>query len=169
KEAFPAVTRVAVLHDPTTSPTVLKEIENSGRRLKVQLQIIEARVPEELEGAFKKAAEGRAAAVSILASPFFQSQQIRLGKLAIEHRLPTMGPQREYVEAGGLFSYGPDFRLLGVRIAIFVDRILKGTKPADLPVEQAMTLEIVINLKNTKTLRIRLPPSLLARADQGIE
>ena len=90
-----AVTRVAVLHDPTTSPTVLKEIENTGRRLKVQLQIIEARVPEDLEGVFRTAAEGRAAAVSILASPFFQSQQIRLGKLAIEHRLPTMVPHRE--------------------------------------------------------------------------
>src|SRR4029453_6449345 len=115
------------------------------------------------------AAEGGAAAFSILASPFFQSQQIRLGKLALEHRLPTMVPHREYVEAGGLFSYGPDFRLLGIRISIFVDRILKGAKPADLPVEQAMKFELVINPKTAKTLGITIPPSLLARADQVIE
>jgi len=169
KEAFPAVTRVAVLHDPTTSPTVLKEMEDGGRRLKVQLQIIEARAPEELDGAFRKAAEWRAAALSILASPFFQSQRLRIAKLGIEHRLPTMVPHRAYVEAGGFISYGPDFRDLGRRTAVFVDKILKGAKPADLPVEQAAKFELVINLKTARALGLTVPPALLARADQVIE
>jgi putative tryptophan/tyrosine transport system substrate-binding protein len=169
KEAFPAVTRVAVLHDPTTSPTVLKEMEDGGRRLKVQLQIIEARAPEDLEAVFRKATEWRAAALSILASPFFQAQRGRIAKLAIEHRLPTMVPHRAYVEAGGLISYGPDFRDLGRRTAVFVDKILKGAKAADLPVEQATKFELVINLKTAKALGLTIPPSLLARADQVIE
>ena len=169
KEAFPAVTRVAVLHDPTTSPTVLKETEDGGRRLKVQLQIIEARAPEDLDGAFRKAADWRAAALSILASPFFQSQRSRIATLGIEHRLPTMVPHRAYVEAGGFISYGPDFRDLGRRTAVFVDKILKGAKPADLPVEQATKFELVINMKTAKALGLTIPPSLLLRADQVIE
>jgi putative ABC transport system substrate-binding protein len=169
KEAFPAVTRIAVLHDPTTSPTVLKEMEEAGRRLKVQLLVIEARTAEELDGAFRKATEWRAAALSILASPFFQSQRVRVAKLAVEHRLPTMVPHRSYVEAGGFMSYGPDFRDLSRRTAVFVDKILKGAKPADLPVEQARTFEVVINLRTARALGITVPKPLLRRADHVIE
>ena len=122
-----------------------------------------------MDRVFRKAAEWRAEALSILASPFFQSQRSRIAKLAIEHRLPTMVPHRAYVEAGGLISYGPDFRDLGRRTAVFVDKILKGAKPADLPIQQATTFELVINLKTAKLLGLTIPPSLLVRADQVIE
>jgi putative ABC transport system substrate-binding protein len=169
KEAFPTVARVAALYDPTTSPTVLKELEDGARRLKVHLQILEARTPEDLDGVFRKATEWQAAALSVLASPFFQSQRVRIAKLAIEHRLPTMVPHRGYVEAGGLISYGPDFRDLSRRTAVFVDKILRGAKPADLPVEQATKFELVINLKTAKALGLTIPASLRARADQVIE
>jgi putative tryptophan/tyrosine transport system substrate-binding protein len=169
KEAFPTVARVAALYDPTTSPTVLKEMENGAKRLKVRLQILEARAPEDLDEAFKKASEWKAAALSILASPFFRSQRVRIAALAIEHHFPTMVPHRAYVEAGGLISYGPDFRDLIRRASVFVDKILKGAKPADLPVEQATKFELVINLKTAKALGLMIPPSVLGRADQVIE
>jgi putative ABC transport system substrate-binding protein len=169
KEAFPTVARVAALYDPTTSPTVLKEMEDGARRLKVHLQILEARAPEELDGAFKKASEWKAAALSILASPFFRSQRVRIAALALEHHFPTMVPHRAYVEAGGLISYGPDFRDLIRRASVFVDKILRGARPANLPVEQATKFELVINLKTAKALGLTIPQSLLLRADQVIE
>ena len=169
KEAFPTLTRVAVLYDPTTSATVLKEMEDGARQLKVQLQILEVRASEDLDRAFTKATEWRAAALSILASPFFQSQRVRIAKLAIEHRLPSMVPHRTYVEAGGLLSYGPDFRDLNRRISVFVDKILKGAKPADLPIEQPTKFELVINMKTAKALGLTIPQSLLSRADQVIQ
>jgi len=169
KEAFPTLTRVAVLYDPTTSATVVKEMEDGARQLKVQLQILEVRASEDLDRAFTKATEWRAAALSILASPFFQSQRVRIAKLAIEHRLPSMVPHRTYVEAGGLLSYGPDFRDLNRRISVFVDKILKGAKPADLPIEQPTKFELVINLKTAKALGLTIPQTLLLRADQVIE
>jgi putative ABC transport system substrate-binding protein len=168
-EAFPTATRVTVLYDPLTSTTVLKEMEDGARRLTVELQILEVRAPEDLDGAFKKATKWRAAALSILASPFFQSQRVRIAKLAVEHRLPTMVPHRAYVEAGGLLSYGPDFRDLNRRTAVFVNKILKGAKPADLPVEQPTKFELVINLKTAKALGLTIPQSVLLRADQVIE
>jgi putative tryptophan/tyrosine transport system substrate-binding protein len=169
KEAFPTVARVAALYDPTTSPTVLKEMEDGAKQLKVRLQILEARAPAELDGAFKKASEWKATAVSILASPFFRSQRVRIAALALGHHFPTMVPHRAYVEAGGLISYGPDFRDLIRRASVFVDKILRGAKPADLPVEQATKFELVINLKTAKALGITIPHSLLLRADQVIQ
>ena len=168
-EAFPRATRVAVLYDPMTSASVAAEMKDGARRLKVELQVLEVRGPEDLDGAFKKATEWRAAALSVLASPSFQSQRVRIAKLALAHRLPTMVPHRTYVEAGGLLSYGPDFRDLNRRTAVFVDRILKGAKPADLPVEQPTKFELVINLKTAKALGLTIPQSLLVRADEIIQ
>ena len=168
-EAFPTATRVAVLYDPMTSATVLKEIEDAARRLKVELQVLEVRTPEDLDGAFRRATKWRAAALSILASPFFQSQRVRIAKLAIAHRLPSMVPHRGYVEAGGLLSYGPDFRDLNRRTAVFVDKILKGARPADLPVEQPTKFELVVNLKTAKALGLTMPQSILTRADEIIQ
>jgi putative ABC transport system substrate-binding protein len=169
KEAFPTVARVAALYDPTTSLTVVKEMEDGARRLKVHLQVLEARAPEDLDGAFKKASKWRATALSILASPFFRSQRVRIAALALEHHFPTMVPHRAYVEAGGLLSYGPDFRDLNRRTAVLVDKILKGAKPADLPVEQPTKFDMVINLKTAKALGLTIPQSLLLRADEIIE
>ena len=168
-EAFPRATRVAVLYDPMTSASVAEEMKDGARRLNVELQLLEVRGPEDLDGAFKKATAWRAAALSVLASPFFQSQRVRIAKLALVHRLPTMVPHRAYVEAGGLLSYGPDFRDLNRRTAVFVDKILRGAKPADLPVEQPTKFELVINLKTAKVLGLTIPQTLLLRADQVIE
>jgi len=169
-EAFPTATRVTVLYDPMTSATVvLKEMEDGARRLKVELQVLEVRGPEDLDGSFKKATRWRAAALSILASPFFQSQRVRIAKLAVEHRLPTMVPHRAYVDAGSLLSYGPDFRDLNRRTAAYVDKILRGAKPSDLPVEQPTKFELVINLKTAKAIGLTIPQSLLVRADEIIQ
>jgi len=169
KEAFPKASRVAVLYDPTTSPTVLKEVEDAGARMKLQLQVIEVRTPEDLAPAFRKTKGWRAAALMGLASPFFSSQRLRIASLAMEHRLPITVPHRAYAEAGGLMSYGPDFRDLSRRTAVFVDKILKGAKPADLPIEQPTKFELVINLKTARALGLTIPQSLLARADEVIQ
>ena len=169
KEAFPKISRLAVLYDPSTSPTVLKEVEDAGARLKLQLQVIEAGTPEDLAPGFGKAKGWRAAGLIVLASPFFNSQRRRIVSLAMEHRLATTVPHRTYAEAGGLMSYGPDFRDLSRRTAVFVDKILKGAKPADLPVEQPTKFELVINLKTAKALGLTIPPSLLGRADEVIQ
>ncbi len=169
KEAFPKASRVAVLYDPTTSPTVLKEVEDAGARMKLQLQVIEVRTPEDLAPAFRKTKGWRAAALMVLASPFFSSQRLRIASLAMEHRLPITVPHRAYAEAGGLMSYGPDFRDLSRRTAVFVDKILKGAKPADLPIEQPTKFELVINLKTARALGLTIPQSLLARADEVIQ
>ena len=168
KEAFPKASRVAVLYDPTTSPTVLKEVEDAGARMKLQLQVIEVRTPEDLAPAFRKTKGWRAAALMVLASPFFSSQRLRIASLAMEHRLPITVPHRAYAEAGGLMSYGPDFRDLSRRAAVFVDKILKGAKPADLPIEQPTKFELVINLKTARALGLTIPQSLLGRADEVI-
>jgi len=169
KDSFPRISRVAILYDPSTSPGVLKEVEGAAARLKMLLHVFEARAPEDLAPAFKKATEWRAAALNVPASPFFQSQRVRISNLALEHRLPTTVPHRAYSEVGGLMSYGPDFRNLSQRAAVFVDKILKGAKPADLPIEQATKFELVINLKTAKALGLTIPPSLLARADEVIQ
>ena len=169
KEAFPKISRLAVLYDPSTSPTVLKEVEDAGARMKLQLQVIEARTPKDLAAAFRKMKGWRAAGLTVLASPLFNSERLRIANLAIEHRLPTTAPHRGYAEAGGLMSYGPDFRDLSRRTAVFVDKILKGAKPADLPVEQPTKFELVINLKTAKVLGLTIPQSLLQRADELIQ
>src|SRR5713101_6009656 len=169
KEAFPKASRVAVLYDPTTSPTVLKEVEDAGARMKLQLQVIEVRTPEDLAPAFRKTKGWRAAALMVLASPFFSSQRLRIASLAMEHRLPITVPHRAYAEAGGLMSYGPDFRDLSRRTAVFVDKILKGAKPADLPIEQPTKFELVIKLKTAKTLGLKMPQSLVRRAGELIQ
>ena len=168
-EAFPTATRVAVLYDPMTSATVLNEMEDGARRLKLELQVLEVRAPEDMDGAFMKATQWRAAALSVLASPFFRAQRVRIAQLAVQHRLPSMVPHRAYVEAGALLSYGPNFRDLNRRTAVYVDKILKGAKPADLPVEQPTKFELVINLKTAKALGLTIPQSLLVRADEVIQ
>jgi putative ABC transport system substrate-binding protein len=135
----------------------------------VQLQAVGARTASELEGAFAAMARERAQAVLVLGSPIFFTERQRVAELAIRHRLPTMLDARDYVEAGGLMSYSPNYDDLYRRGAIYVDKILKGSKPADLPVEQATTFELVINLKTAKALRLTIPRSVLVRADHIIE
>jgi putative tryptophan/tyrosine transport system substrate-binding protein len=169
--AVPVAKRIAVLWNPDTPSHTpgLKAVEEAGRTLRVQLQAVGARTGAELAGAFSTMARARAQAVLVLGSAVFIAERQRVAELAITHRLPTMSGMKEAVEAGGLMSYGPNFEDLYRRGAIYVDKILKGAKPADLPVEQATKFEMIINLKTAKALGLTIPPSLLLRADQVIE
>jgi putative ABC transport system substrate-binding protein len=135
----------------------------------VQLQLLEARGPNEFDGAFAAMAKERVGALLVLSDAMLSSHRTRLADLAVRSRLPSAYAVRESVEAGGLMSYGPSFLDLYRRSAAYVDKILKGAKPADLPVEQPTKFELVINLKTAKALGLTIPPSLLQRADQVIE
>jgi ABC transporter substrate binding protein len=146
-EALPKASRVVALYDPATSPTVLREAEAAAERLKLRFNVVSVRTPEDLDSAFRKAKEWQAAALAVLASPLFSSQRVRIAELALVGRLPAIFASRLYVEAGGLMSYGPDLRAAIRHAAVLVDKILKGAKPADLPVEQPTKFELVINLK----------------------
>src|SRR6266545_1507220 len=167
----PAATRIAVLWHPGTPSAVpgLKALEEPARMLRLQLQPVGARTAGELEGAFSTMARGRAQALLVFNTlPLIAARQ-RLAELAIAHRLPTMFQGRHFVEAGGLMSYYPNREDVHQRSAVYVDKILKGAKPADLPEEQATKFELVINLKTAKAIGLTIPQSVLARADQIIE
>ena len=171
RSVVPTVTRIAVLWHPGTPSAApgLKALEEPARRLRLELQPVGARSAAELEGAFAAMARARAQGVVVLATPIFFGERQRLGELAIAHRLPTMFQIRDYTEAGGLMSYGADLADLYLRAAILVDKILKGAKPGDIPIEQPTKFELIINLKTAKALGLTIPPSLLQRADQVIE
>jgi len=169
KEAVPGVSLVALLLKPDAMPDRAKEVrleeaDASGRALGVGLQIVEARGPEDFDGAFSDMSKARAGALVVWSTPVFQLERRRLADLAAEHRLPAVFHFRSNVEAGGLMSYGPNLPDLNRRAASYVGKILKGTKPSDLPVEQPTKFELVINLKTAKALGLTIPPSLLARA-----
>jgi putative ABC transport system substrate-binding protein len=170
-DVVPGVKRIAVLWNPGTPSHTpgLRAVEEAGRTLRVQLQAVGARTAAELEGAFATMARARAQAVLVLASADFTVARQRLAGLAVKYRLPTVFQVRDDVEAGGLMSYAADFSDLFRRSAIYVDKILKGTKPADLPVEQARKFELVVNLKTARTLGLTIPRSVIVRADQLIE
>jgi putative tryptophan/tyrosine transport system substrate-binding protein len=171
KEAVPRLSRVAVLSNPTHPghPTSLREAEVAARSLKVRLQILEARAPAEFAGAFSAATKESAGALLVLGDPMFFGERTRIVELAAKSRLPLMGIQAETAEAGGLLAYGIDQRDSFRRAATYVDKILKGAKPGDLPVEQPTKFELVINVKTAKALGLTIPPSLLGRADQIIQ
>ena len=171
KEALPRISRVAVLRHPANDPSssLAKVSQVAARSLDVRLQILNASRPDDLGAAFAQAQRNRAEALMILPSSFFFAHRIRLVELAVRHHLPTMYDQPEFVVgSGGLMSYGPNLRDLWRRSATYVDRILKGAKPADLPVEQPTKFEFVINLTTAQALGVTIPPSLLLRADQVI-
>jgi putative ABC transport system substrate-binding protein len=135
----------------------------------VQLQVVEARGPAEFDRAFSDMTTARAGALVVLPTPMFFTERGRLVDLAAKNRLPTVFPYREFVDVGGLMAYGPDLADLSRRAATYVDKILKGANPGDLPVEQPTKFDLVINLKTAKALGLTIPPSLLLRADQVIE
>jgi putative ABC transport system substrate-binding protein len=170
KEALPDVSRVAVLWDPDTAQGQLRVAETSARALGVRLQVLNARGPPDFETAFAEMQRNRADALVVLSSQVFYAHRARLVELAARQRLPTMYHQKEFVVgSGGLMSYGANFHELFRRAAGYVDKILKGAKPADLPVEQPTKFELVINLKTAKALGLGIPQSLLLRADQVIQ
>jgi len=171
KEAVPRAMRIAVLWNPNNPwhPLAVKGAEAAARSLAVQLQIVEARSAEEFERAFEAMTRKRAGAVLVLADPLTSFHRTRLAELAIKRHLPGMYGTRAYAEAGGLMSYWAHQADLDRRVASYVDRILKGAKPADLPIEQPTKFEFVINLKTAKALGLTIPPSLLGRADAVIQ
>ena len=174
KQAVPGVTRVAALWHPGDAPErtekdMLKEADVAARALGVRLQVVEARGPEDFDRAFSDMTRARADAVTVQSTNIFFIERRRLVDLAAKNRLPAMYLTREFVDAGGLMAYGPNVADLFRRAATYVDKILKGTKPGDLPVEQPTKFELVINLKTAKALGLTIPQSLLGRADQIVQ
>ena len=174
KQAVPGVSRVAVLWFPgalgeRTDKDMLKEAEAAERALGVRLQIVEARDPADFDRAFSDMTRARAGALTMLPANMFLREHRRLVDLAAKNRLPAVYTSREFVDAGGLMSYGANQPDLFRRAATYVDKILKGAKPGDLPVEQPTKFELVINLKTAKALGLTIPPSVLARADEVIQ
>jgi putative ABC transport system substrate-binding protein len=174
KEAVPGITQVAVLSHPgnpseATRQFILKETAAAARALELRLQFLEVRGPDDFERAFAQMSRERAGGLTVLTSIMLFNERRRLVDLAAKNKLPAVYPWREPVDAGGFLAYGPNLPDLSRRAAGYVDRILKGANPAEMPVEQPIKFELVINLKAAKGLGLIIPQSLLARADHIIE
>jgi putative ABC transport system substrate-binding protein len=174
KQAIPGLSRVAALWHPTaygegTMARIVTETEAAARTLGVRLQLVPARSPDDFDSAFATMTREHADALLVSPSPMLFTEHRRIAQLAAQSRLPSMYAAREYVDAGGLMSYGANINDLDRRCATYVDKILKGAKPADLPVEQPTKFDLVINLKAARDLGVVIPPSLLAGADEVIE
>ena len=171
KEAFPKVARVAVLWNPSGARgnLALTTMEAAAKALGLKLLSLEVRSLDDFEGAFARAKKERAQALITTTGGRINTQQRRVLDFAAKNRLPAIYHYSEFVEAGGLMSYGPDNTDLWRHAADFVDKILKGAKPADLPVEQPTKFELVINLKTAKEIGVTIPQKLLARADKVIK
>jgi putative ABC transport system substrate-binding protein len=171
KASLPGLARVAVLWNPGNASVHLKvkETVSAARLLGLQLQSLEARVPGDLETQIKAAARARADALVTADDQFLSSQRVQVVGLAMQHRLPVVSEFREFVEAGALCSYGPSLTDLARRTATYVDRILKGAKPANLPVEEPTKFELLINLKTARALGLTIPQSVIVRADEIID
>ena len=148
---------------------MLREADAAARALRMRLQVVQARGPEDFDRAFSDMTKARADAVTVQSTNIFFIERRRLPDLAAKHRLPAIFLVREFVDAGGLMSYGANVADLHRRAATYVDKILKGARPGDLPIEQPTKFELVINLKTAKALGLTIPQSLLLRADQVIE
>jgi putative ABC transport system substrate-binding protein len=171
KEVVPQATRIGVLWNPTTPSQVpgLQSLKAAGEKLRLALHMASAATAEEFDGAFASMARENVDSLFVMPSPLIVMQRVRVAELALKYRLPGIFSVKEAVEAGGLMSYTADRIDLSRRAALYIDKILKGASPADLPVEQASKYLLVINLKTAKALGIAVPPTLLARADEVIE
>ena len=171
REALPKARRVAVLSNPAhpLGARLIEHLRIAARSLGLQLLLLEARGAEDIDRAFATMAKERAEALLVLSDATFGVHRTRLADLATRHKLPSMHGYREFVEVGGLMSYGPNLEAVFRRAGSFVDRILKGAGPADLPVEQPTTLELVINAKAARAIGIVIPPALRQRADAVLE
>jgi putative tryptophan/tyrosine transport system substrate-binding protein len=171
KEAFPGLSRVALLINPNVQITrrYIEESEAAAPKLGITLQLVEARSLEDLPRAFDAMVKAGAQAVAVNAEGLFFQGRALVAQLALARRLPTCVYSRETLEAGALMSYGPDQRAIFRRAAVYVDKILKGTKPAELPVEQPTRFEFLVNQQTAKRLGVTIPPSVLLRADQVVE
>lgn len=166
KEVIPGISRVAVLD---STPNGHRRLEAVARSLSVQLQIVTVKKPEEIENAFSSMVKGKAEAVTVGTQAMFVLNRTTIVEMAAKSRLPAIYHRNDFVKAGGLMSYGPDHADLYRRAAIYVDKILKGAKPADLPVEQPTKFELVINLKAAKDIGVTIPPEVLMWADRVIK
>ena len=171
KETVPKLTRVAVLREPLNAASLedWKESLHPARELGLQLHSMEVSSAEQLESAFKEAIKARSAALAVTNSAINNSNHKRIGHLALKHRLPAISRFGDFVASGGLMSYGADETEQPKRVAYLIDKILKGAKPADLPVAQPTKFELVINLKTAKQIGLTIPPNVLARADRVIK
>jgi putative ABC transport system substrate-binding protein len=171
REIVPKLSRVGVLGDVTRPgvPQALREINVVADAFRVQVQYLEVRGPKDIETAFRAATKERADALIVLGSPVLRSQQKQVVDLAVKSRFPAIYSVPEFVEDGGLMTYGVNIKDLYRRAATYVDKILKGAKPAELPVEQPTKFELVINLKTAKQIGLTIPPNVLARADKVIK
>ena len=171
KEIIPKLSRVAVFGSSTSPGNAqsLREVELAARAFKVQLQYLDVLDPKDIETAFRAAGNGRADGVLVLNSPVFASRQTQVVDLAVKNRLPVVYEREIYVEAGGLMSYGVNWNDLARRAAVYVVKVLKGAKPADLAVEQPTKFELIINLNAAKQIGLTIPPNVLARADRVIK
>jgi putative ABC transport system substrate-binding protein len=170
KETVPRLARMAILGTSTNpgNAQMLKETEVAAGAFKVQVQYFDVLSPTDISPSFRTASKHRADAVLVLNSPVAISYRKQLANLAVSERLPAIYPQSEYVEDGGLMVYGVSYTELSRRAATYVDKILKGAKPADLPVEQPKKFELIVNLKAAKQIGLTIPPNVLARADRVI-
>jgi putative ABC transport system substrate-binding protein len=175
KEAFPRVSRVGVLWENRTNPSgigedalVLGEMKAAAGALRVTLQLLELRGVDDFEPAFSAIKAKRANALMVIRTPLTTTHRTRIVDFAARNRLPAIYPDGEFVDAGGLMSYGVNVADMWGRAAVYVDKILKGTKPADLPVERPIKFEFIINLKAAKQIGLTIPPNVLVRADKVI-
>jgi putative ABC transport system substrate-binding protein len=171
RELIPNAARFGVLVDPaiTYTPSIITDLKAAARMLGLQLLVVNARTDSDLEAAFATFSQQRLGAVFVGVSSFFNRRMEQLTALAARHRLPAIYPYREYALAGGLMSYGSSFGYFYRQVGIYTGRILKGDKPADLPVQQVTKIDLVLNLKTSKALGIEVPTGLLVRADEVIE
>src|SRR5215472_12580951 len=171
KEAFPKISHVAILWDPANAANALwlRELKAASSALRITLQPVEVHVPDDLEPAFAAIKREGAGAFSVLASSLVGTYEARIINFAAKNRLPAVYPERSFTDAGGLMSYGTNAAELSRRAATFVDKILKGAKPADLPVEQPTKFELVIKLKAAKQIGVTIPTNVLLRADKVIK
>jgi putative ABC transport system substrate-binding protein len=171
KTAFPEVSHVGILWNPTNAANVaaLKESEVAARALRIQLLPLDVRRADDFEGAFPAALRARVDALIVFADALLLTHRARIADFAAKNRLPTMYTNQDYMDAGGLMFYGPNIADMYRRAATYVDKILRGAKPGDLPIEQPTKLEFIINLKTAKALGLSIPQPLLQRADRVIE
>jgi len=168
REAAPGIRRVGVVWDSTTSPAQLKAAKAAAEHFGIDLQVIEVRRGDELDDALVVGVGAGSRAIVLLSSPLVSTGSTQLADFVVKNRLPAISPFRKFADAGGLIAYGPDFDEFRRHAASYIERILKGAKPGDLPIERPAKYELVINLKTAKTLGLRIPQTLLVRADEVI-
>jgi putative ABC transport system substrate-binding protein len=169
KQALPGLSRVAVLREAIGAGVTARAVMLAAQTLNLQVSILEVRSADELDDAFSEMSRIGVGALSVLESPLMTAESSRIANLALRHRIPAIFPERRFLEAGGLISYGPSLPIMYRQAAVYIDRILKGAKPAELPIEQPTLFTLVVNRRSAKLLGLSLPEAMLVRADEIVE